>query len=96
MKLLIEERAEQAYRHLQPPEAAKISRVLASLESENFEQLRIRRDIYKLSTFGEHIFVLAATPRIRILLKYAEDHTLVIEDIVSHDALQRFLSGRHR
>ena len=96
MKLLIEDRAAQAYRHLQPFEAKKVSQVIHALESEHFEQFRMRRDIYKLSTLGEQVFVLRATPRIRMLVRYSEDHTLVIEDIASHDALQRFLSGRYK
>jgi hypothetical protein len=66
------------------------------LEVESFENLRTHFQIHKLLTPGEQVFVLHATPRLRILFKYGEDQTLVIEDIVSHEALEKFSGGRQR
>jgi hypothetical protein len=37
MRLTIEDRVEQAFRHLQPSEADKVARVLPLLEVETFE-----------------------------------------------------------
>ena len=94
MRILIEDRVEQAFRHLQPAEADKVARVLSMLEVESFENLRTHFQIHKLSTPGEQVFVLRATPRLRILFKYGEDQTLLIEDIVSHEVLEKFFGGR--
>lgn len=96
MRLIIEDRVEQAFRHLRPLEAAKVSHVLDLLKNETFENLRSRFQIHKLSTPGEQVFVLRATPRLRLLFKYGEDQTLLIEDIVSHEVLEKFFGGRHR
>lgn len=95
MRILIEDRVGQAFRHLQPTDAAKVARVLSILEVESFENLRTHFQIHKLSTPGEQVFVLRATPRLRILFKYGEDQTLLIEDIVSHEVLEKFFGGRH-
>lgn len=95
MRIFIEDRVEQAFRHLKPSEAEKVARVLSMLEVESFENLRTHFKIYKLSTPGEQVFVLRATPKLRILFKYGEDQTLLIEDIVSHEVLEKFFSGRH-
>ena len=65
------------------------------LDVESFENLRTHFQIHKLSTPGEQVFVLRATPRLRILFKYGEDQTLLIEDIVSHEVLEKFFGGRH-
>lgn len=95
MRILIEDRVEQAFRHLQPSDAEKVARVLSMLDVESFENLRTHFQIHKLSTPGEQVFVLRATPRLRILFKYGEDQTLLIEDIVSHEVLEKFFGGRH-
>ncbi len=95
MRIIIEDRVEQAFRHLQPMEAEKVARVLQKLESETFENLRSHFQINKLLTPSEQVFVLRATPRLRILFKYGEDQTLLIEDIVSHEVLEKFFGGRH-
>jgi len=94
MHLFIEERVEQAFRHLQPQEAEKVSRVLHALEQETFDNLRTHFQVHKLLVPGEQVFVLRATPRLRILFKYGEDQTLIVEDIVSHEVLEKFFSGR--
>lgn len=96
MRLVIEDRVEQALRHLQPTEAKKVSRLLGLLEAKTFEDLRSQFQIHPLSIPGEKVFVLKATPVLRILLKYGEDQTLLIEDIVSHGVLENFFSGRHK
>ena len=90
MRLLLEDRVEQAFRHLQPEEAKKVASVLKKLEAESFENLRAHFQIYKLMLPIEQVFVLRVNPRLRILFKYGEDQTLVIEDIVSHAILDKF------
>ncbi|MFM7439211.1 MAG: hypothetical protein ACKO2V_11515 [Snowella sp.] len=90
MDLLLEDRVEQAFRYLQPSDANHITKIIQALIQESFENLRTRFDIHKLSSPGEQVFVLRATPRLRILFKYTEDQTLVIEDIVSHEMLKKF------
>jgi len=95
MRLVIEDRVEQAFRHLQPSEAGKVARALSLLEAETFKNLRSHFQIHKLATPGEEVFVLRATPKLRILFKYGEDRTLLIEDIVSHKVLEKFFGGRH-
>jgi hypothetical protein len=90
MDLLLEDRVEQAFRYLQANDAQHITKIIQALKQESFENLRKRFDIHKLSSPGEQVFVLRATPRLRILFKYTEDQTLVIEDIVSHEMLKKF------
>lgn len=92
MDLLLEDRVEQAFRYLQPSDANHITKIIQALKQESFENLRTRFDIHKLSSPGEQVFVLRATPRLRILFKYTEDQTLVIEDIVSHEMLKNFFN----
>ena len=92
MNLLLEDRVEQAVRYLQPPDAKHITKIIEVLKQESLENLRKRFDIHKLSSPGEQVFVLRATPRLRILFKYTEDQTLVIEDIVSHEMLKNFFN----
>lgn len=94
MHVLIEDRVEQAIRHLQPIEADKVIRVLRMLEEDSFENLRTHYRIHKLLTPGEQVFVLRATPKLRILFKYGDDQTLIIEDVVSHEVLEKFFGGR--
>lgn len=94
MRILIEDRVEQAFRHLQPSEAEKVAEVLSMLELESFEILRTHFQIHELSTPGEQVFVLRATPKLRILFKYGKDQTLLIEDIVSHEVLEKFFGER--
>jgi mRNA-degrading endonuclease YafQ of YafQ-DinJ toxin-antitoxin module len=92
MDLLLEDRVEQAFRYLQPSDANHITKIIQALKQESFENLRTQFDIHKLSSPGEQVFVLRATPRLRILFKYTEDQALVIEDIVSHEMLKNFFN----
>ncbi len=66
MRALTENRVDQAFRHLQPREAEKVSNVLHMLERDNFENLRTNFQVRKLLTPGEQVFVLRATPSLRI------------------------------
>jgi len=93
MRIIIEDRVEQALRHLNPVEAKKVARVLRQLQDEDFQNFRHRFITHKLSTPGEQVFVLRATPRLRVLFKYRDDQTLLIEDIVSHEVLEKFFGG---
>jgi mRNA-degrading endonuclease YafQ of YafQ-DinJ toxin-antitoxin module len=95
MRIIIEDRVEQAFRHLQPSEADKVAKILSLLEHESIQNLRSRFKIHKLSTPDENVFVIQATSKLRILFKYDKDQTLLIEDIVSHDVLEKFFRGRH-
>lgn len=96
MRLLLEDRVEKAFRYLQPNEAEKVALVLNKLEAESFEDLKTHFQIHKLQTPEEQVFVLRVTPRLRILFKYGEEQTLVIEDIVSHEILEKFFKGGRR
>lgn len=95
MEILIEDRVEQALRHLQPKDAKKIASILDRLSVSSFDDLKSQFQIHKITIPGEQVFVLRATPKLRILLKYRENQTLLIEDIVSHAALRKFLGGRY-
>lgn len=94
MRLIFENRVEQALRHLQPADANKISVVLNRLETENFESIHSHFQIHKLVASSEQVFVLRVTPNLRIIFKYGEDQTLLVEDIVSHEVLEKFFNGR--
>ncbi|MDX1751422.1 MAG: hypothetical protein R3271_14020 [Methylophaga sp.] len=93
MQIIIEDRVDQAFRHLKPDEAKKVSSIFTKLKAENFENFKSHFKIHKLSIPGEQVFVLRATPKLRVLFKYGENQTLVIEDIVSHEVLEKFFGG---
>lgn len=95
MHTFIENRVEQAIRHLQPNEAERVTRVLRSLEQESFEKLKADFQLHPLQTPGEQVFALRATPKLRILVKYGDDQTLIVEDIVSHELLTKLFGGAH-
>lgn len=90
MRLIYEDRVEQAIRHLPLTEAKKVNRVLRQLETTPIKNLRLTFHINKLSSPGHQAYVLRATPKLRILFKYEEDQTIIIEDIVSRDVLEKF------
>jgi len=91
MQLIIEDRVEQVCRHLQPHEVQEIESILTTLKSINFENLSSIFTVRELNIPDENVYILRATPRLRILFKYIGDQTLIIEDVVSHDVLKNFL-----
>ena len=93
MRTLIEDRVEQALMLLRPNDAEKVNRVLSAMERENFEKLSERLKFKRLQTPGEQVFIFEATPKLRMIVKYGEDQTLVVEDIVSSELLAKVFAG---
>jgi len=91
MQLIIKDRVEQVCRHLQSHEVQEIESILTTLKSINFENLSSIFTVRELNIPDENVYILRATPRLRILFKYIGDQTLIIEDVVSHDVLKNFL-----
>jgi hypothetical protein len=96
MRVRVESRVEQSLRYLKASEASKIRLLLIELESLEIEGFRQRPDVRKLAISGQEIYVIRANIRLRIICRYDGGQILVIEDIVSHDALEKYFSGRRR
>ena len=96
MIIKIEDRVVQALRHLQPDDAKKVNNVLSELNDKTFAELRTDSNIHKLTGIKEQVFVLRATSQLRILCKHRKDQSLLIEDIVSHKGLEKFLDRRNK
>ncbi|MGO9260121.1 MAG: hypothetical protein ACLQU1_27980 [Bryobacteraceae bacterium] len=103
MQLIAQERVQQALRHLQPADEAKVMKALDHLQSMGPDGLRHSSKTAKRAGTGEALFVYKATPRLRILFRYKykdepstprDEPTLIIEDIVSHDLLEKHFSSR--
>jgi hypothetical protein len=90
MRLIIEDRVEQALRHLQPTDADRVNQALLQLENMNAKDLKSHPSIRMVPTTGEPVFVMRASLKLRVLFKYSDDQTLLIEDIVSPQVLQKF------
>jgi hypothetical protein len=95
MRVVIENRAEQTLRHLSDSDAAKIARVIDSLREESIQTFRARKEVRVLGRGAlGHVYSFRATKRLRIICKYVpDDQALVVEDIVSHDVLNKWSSG---
>lgn len=97
MRLTIEERVEHALRYLRPAEGAKVTHTLEELERTDFAHWREKFKVVKSQTSGvQPFFVIRVNPRLRIICRYGEDETLIIEDIVTHEGLEKFASGKQR
>jgi hypothetical protein len=106
MQLIAQERVQQALRHLQPADEAKVMKALDHLQSMGPDGLRHSSKTAKRAGPGDALFVYKATPRLRILFRYKykddkdepstprDEPTLIIEDIVSHDLLEKHFSSR--
>jgi len=96
MNLIVEERVQQALRHLQRADGAKVIQAFDRLQAMDLEGLRHSNKTAKLAGPRPDMFVYKATPRLRILFRYQHrnEPSLIIEDIVSHDLLERHFSSR--
>lgn len=92
MQVVIEDRAEQALRYLLPSEADHVSAVLKELENGTLDRISATHHIRQASDKVGQFFVLRATPKLRILFRYRGAQVLV-EDIVSHEVLDRFFGA---
>jgi hypothetical protein len=97
MQLIIEERVEHALRYLRPKEGAKVLHILRELEATDFVDWREKFHVVKSQAAGiQPFFVIRVTPRLRIICRYGEDGTLIIEDIATHEGLEKFASRKQR
>jgi hypothetical protein len=97
MHLIIEERVEHSLRYLRPTESEKVTRTFEELERTDFAHWREKFKVVKSQTSGvQPFFVIRVNPRLRIICRYGENETLIIEDIVTHEGLEKFASGKQR
>jgi len=97
MKLIVEERVEHALRYLRPKEEAKVLHVLRELQATGFDEWREKFHVAKSQGAGTPpFFVIRVTQRLRIICRYGEDGSLIIEDIATHEGLEKFASGKRR
>jgi len=89
MKIVLDDRAHTALRHLKDSDKA---RVLATIEQASKmlpEQFPGSLQTRKIRDPAADVFVLRASPRFRIIFRYSEEGGILIEDVVSHDLLER-------
>jgi hypothetical protein len=97
MQLIVEERVEHALRYLRPKEGAKVLHILRELEGTDFADWREKFGVAKSQAAGSQpFFVIRVTPRLRIICRYGDNGTLIIEDITTHEGLEKFASGKRR
>ncbi|TGK27868.1 hypothetical protein EHQ05_08760 [Leptospira yasudae] len=94
MELIFEERVEQALRHLQSKDLKKTFVLLEKLRNSNFEQFKLEHRAKKIISSSENIFVVRINEKLRLLLRYGNDQSIILEDIVSHDILEKFFHRR--
>jgi len=97
MKLIIEERVEHALRYLRPKEEAKVLHILRELEATDLADWRERFRVAKShAAASQPFFVIRVTPRLRMICRYGDNGALIIEDIATHEGLEKFSSGKQR
>lgn len=96
MHLDIRKTAEVALRSLPNTEQRQMLRVLDSLSSSSQAEFSRDPKAHKLVTrSGERLYSYRGSQKLRIVLSIHGD-SLVVEDIVDHDRLERMLSHRGR
>lgn len=96
----IEDRVSQALRHLRPEDISSVQRALVLLAEDPFASTLQTRRLH-----GEpDVFLLRASERLRVIYRIEGRQekegdpaafAIVVEDIVSHEALKRHFSGGH-
>jgi mRNA-degrading endonuclease RelE of RelBE toxin-antitoxin system len=89
MQVIVEERVRQGIRYLQPQDAAKVQRTLDSLQQLGVEDLKSHRGTYKLKGLRD-LFILRASPRLRILFRYQDDPLDASGEPTAHTRRHRF------
>lgn len=96
MHIIFRKPAEIALRSLGSVEQSRTLRALDLLLSQGISEILHDPKVHKLATFsGEKLYSYRSSPKLRIVLSIHDD-MLVVEDIVSHDRLERMLSHRGR
>ena len=94
MEIIFEERIDQALRHLQPQDLRKTIRILEKLKGSTFDNLKQDNKIKKISLPTGNIFVIKINEKLRLIYKYGENRNIILEDIVSHDILEKFFQRK--
>lgn len=94
MDVDIKKPAEVALRSLQDTEQRRMMRVLDVLSSSSPAEFGRNPKVHKLVTrFGEKLYSYRGSEKLRLILS-VEGDTLTVEDILTHDRLERMLSHR--
>lgn len=94
MKIIFRKPAEIALRSLGSTEQKQTVRALNMLLSQGMTGIFHDQKVHKLATYSEEkLYSYRSSPKLRIVFSIHDD-MLVVEDIVSHDRLERLLSHR--
>ncbi|MCH7754782.1 hypothetical protein IH970_06620 [candidate division KSB1 bacterium] len=92
-EIILHRRAKKGLRGLSNIEMRKARLAIARLgeiewqdllKDRNFHQLRVRK--------GEELYSYRSSLRIRLIISRSGENIILIEDIASHDALQRYFN----
>jgi len=94
MQLHIHRRAEISIRALDKSEQKRIRRALTELEAAEPTLPLQRAKLHRLAAgfSGKKLYTYNASPRLRLILSF-EANECTVEDVVSHDRLDRLFPG---
>lgn len=90
MEIIIERRAEIAFRSLDKNEQKKITHSLSAISNIDRKELVLEPKLHKLATgfSDKKLYSYRGSPKYRLILSFEEEFCIV-EDIVDHDRLNR-------
>jgi mRNA-degrading endonuclease RelE of RelBE toxin-antitoxin system len=92
MQVLLQRRAEVALRSLDKIEQSRILRAMHTISETDQKAIQRLPHVKKLQWQG--FYVYRSSAKMRLIISFDGD-VCVVEDIVSHDSLERFL-GAHK
>ena len=96
MKILIENRVEQAIRHLQQRDVKRVLQKIELLDQANSNEEIKKFNAKKLPIPDENLFMLRVTSKLRLIFRYGDREELIIEDLISNELLQKLIERRQK
>jgi hypothetical protein len=95
MNILMQRRAEIAFRSLSKMEKEKIAAAISVLSAVDCTKLRQEQNLHKLAVgrSDKELYVYRGTSNLRLIISL-DDDTCSIEDIVDRDRLNQLISQR--
>lgn len=94
-KLILHRRAQKGLRGLSQRETKRALIALNDLSEQYLSSLQQGHKVYRMkASEGGKFYVYKSSPRIRIIFKQLSDRILEVEDVVSHDTLEKYFNWR--
>jgi len=90
LHLVLHERAETALRYLTEKDRERVMAHLPILEVLSPEKIKQSYKRLQSQSGSPTHYILRLTPKLRAIFRYADDNTVIVEDIVAHELLARF------